>query len=70
MKKIAYLAGYSLDLTQIWYRGVFLDSKSKINNKILIGGHSRQNDVKGNTCISLEENAYDVIMTSFLSNIF
>ena len=29
MKKLAYLAGNRLDLTEIWYRGVFLDLKSK-----------------------------------------
>ena len=36
VKKLAYLAGYWLDLAKIRYNGLFLDSKSKINNKILI----------------------------------
>ena len=35
VKKLAYLPEYWLDLTQIWCRGVFLDSKSKINKKVL-----------------------------------
>ena len=36
-EKRAYcFTGYWLDLAQIWYRVVFLDSKSKTNNKILI----------------------------------
>ena len=26
VKKLAYLAGYWLDLVQIWYRGVLFDS--------------------------------------------
>ena len=34
MKKLADLAGHWLDIAQIWYRGVFLDSKSKINDNI------------------------------------
>ena len=34
---------YWLDLAEIWYRGLFLDSKFKTNNKILILCHS---DVK------------------------
>ena len=41
-KKIAYLPGYWLDLAQIWCRGVFLDSKYKINNKIFC----RKNNVQ------------------------
>ena len=38
MTKLAYLAGYWLDLAQSWCEGggVFLDSKSKINNKDFI----------------------------------
>ena len=43
MKKLAYLPGYWFDLAQIWCRGVFLDSKSKINQKTFIRRHS---DVK------------------------
>ena len=43
VKKLAYLPGYWLDLAQIWCKGVFLDSKSKINTKIFI---QHQNDVK------------------------
>ena len=35
VKKLVYLAGYWLDLAQIWYRGEFLDSESKSNNKFL-----------------------------------
>ena len=35
-KKLAYLAGYQLDLAQIWYKGVVLNSKSKTSNKNLI----------------------------------
>ena len=35
VKKLAYLPRYWLDLAQIWCRGVFLDSKSKIKKKIL-----------------------------------
>ena len=35
VKKLAYLPEYWLDLAQIWCRGVFLDSKSKINKKFL-----------------------------------
>ena len=36
VKKLAYLVGCWLDLAQIWNRGVFLDSESKINDKNLI----------------------------------
>ena len=43
MKKLAYFPRYWLDLAQILCRGVFLDSKSKIDNKIFIQRHS---DVK------------------------
>ena len=43
IEKRAYFPRYWLDLAQILCRGVFLDSKSKINNKIFIGRHS---DVK------------------------
>ena len=35
VKKLAYLPGYWSDLAQIWCKGVFLDSKSKINKKFL-----------------------------------
>ena len=35
VKKLAHLPGCWLDLPQIWCKVVFLDSKSKINNKIL-----------------------------------
>ena len=38
VKKLAYLLGYWLDLAQIWCRGLFLDSISKINNKFLYHG--------------------------------
>ena len=34
VKKLAYLPRCWLDLAQIWCTEVFLDSKSKINNKI------------------------------------
>ena len=42
MKKLAYFPRYWLDLAQIWCGGggVFLDSRSKINNKIFIRRHS------------------------------
>ena len=43
VKKLAYLTEYWLDLSQIWCRGVFLDSKSKIDKKDFIRRHS---DVK------------------------
>ena len=43
MKKLAYFLRYWLDLAQIWCRGLFLDSKFKINDKIFIRRHS---DVK------------------------
>ena len=43
MKKVAYFSRHWLDLVQIWCREVFLDSKSKINNKIFMRRHS---DVK------------------------
>ena len=63
--KLAHLPGYSLDLAQIWCIGVFLDSKSKINNKIFIRHHSYiKMTLSYITYISLAKNAYDVIMTS------
>ena len=40
MKKLASFPRYWLDLAQIWCKGVFLDSKSKINNKSFIRRHS------------------------------
>ena len=40
VNKLAYLAECRLDLAEIWYRRVFLDSKSKTNNKTLILRHS------------------------------
>ena len=65
VKKLAHLPGYWLDLAQIWCRGVFLDSKSKINNKIFIRRHSNvKMTCRYITYIWLAENAYDVNMTS------
>ena len=45
VKKLAYLPVYWFDLAQIWCRGGggFLDSKSKLKQKIFIRRHS---DVK------------------------
>ena len=50
--------------------GVFLDSKSKINNKIFMTSFRREIDVKVNTYIWLMKNAYDVIMTTLFVQYF
>ena len=46
MKELADLPGYWLDLSQVWCRGVFLDSKFKINKTNLYDVILTSNDVK------------------------
>ena len=67
MKKLAYLPGYWLDIAQIWCREYFWIVNPKSTIKFL---YDVDVILTSNACISLPEDAYDIIMTSISVHFF